>query len=290
MWFSFRVSRRISRLRDKAEAAIDARGHIQALLPDAHARDEIGDLSRSFSAVLARLSQQQNYLETLADRLSHELRTPVAVVRSSLENLRLACPEPMAQTYVGRAEDGLARLSAILNRMSEATRLEQSLQNAESERYELGAVIAACVQGYRSAWPQVVFELALPATAVMVEGSPDLLAQMLDKLIDNAVDYHASGTPVRISLELGEGEAQLGVANAGPVLSDQLAKRLFNAMVSVREGRQTGGMHLGLGLYVARLIARFHGGRIAAVNLADGSGVEIQVQLTLAGRKAGEDS
>ena len=283
MWFAFRVSSRITRLRDEAEAAIDARGRITGLVSGQRSSDEIGDLSRSFSSVLSRLSQQQAYLETLADRLSHELRTPVAVVRSSLENLRASMSGQTDKTYIVRAEEGLARLSAILNRMTEATRLEQSLHSAEHEAYDLSAVVSACVSGYRSAWPQSVFQLELPAGTVLVKGSPDLLAQMLDKLVENAVDYTGAGEPVRILMHRLDQQVRLSVINAGPLLADGLANRLFNAMVSMRECEQGGGLHLGLGLYVARLIAEFHGGRIAALNRADGGGVEMQVTLPLAG-------
>lgn len=282
MWFAFRVSSRITRLRDEAEAAIDARGRITGLVSGQRSSDEIGDLSRSFSSVLSRLSQQQAYLETLADRLSHELRTPVAVVRSSLENLRASLPEEADRTYIVRAEEGLARLSAILNRMTEATRLEQSLHSAERETYDMAAVVSACVSGYRSAWPQTAFELELPAGPVQVKGSPDLLAQMLDKLVENAVDYSVSGQPVRILMHRLEQQVQLSVVNAGPLLAEGLAARLFNVMVSMRQGEQGGGLHLGLGLYVARLIAEFHGGRIAALNCPDGSGVEMRVTLPVA--------
>lgn len=282
MWFAFRVSSRITRLRDEAEAAIDARGRITGLVSGQRSSDEIGDLSRSFSSVLSRLSQQQAYLETLADRLSHELRTPVAVVRSSLENLRASLSDPAAQTYIVRAEEGLARLSAILNRMTEATRLEQSLHSVEHEAYDMSAVVSACVSGYRSAWPQTSFELELPAGPVPVKGSPDLLAQMLDKLVENAVDYSVTGQAVRILMHRLEQQVQLSVINAGPTLAEGLASRLFNAMVSMRQGEQGGGLHLGLGLYVARLIAEFHGGRIAALNHPDGAGVEMRVTLPLA--------
>ena len=88
--YATRLSVRIRRLRDEAESAIDARGRITRLAAGSDAADEIGDLSRSFSAVLQRLGQHHAYLESMAGRLSHELRTPIAVVRSSLENLKLA--------------------------------------------------------------------------------------------------------------------------------------------------------------------------------------------------------
>src|SRR5712691_2711117 len=285
IWFATRISARIRRLRDEAETAIDAHGRLahphSRLLTAQDAGDEIGDLSRSFSAMLAKLSQHHAYLESLASRLSHELRTPIAVVRSSLENLKLAPAD--ARVYIERAEEGLRRLGMILTRMSEATRLEQGLNAVERERFDLAAVVSGCVEGYRLAYPHQAFDLALPQKKAPVEGSPDLAAQRLDKLVANAVDFSRSGEAVRISLCVENGMAELGVENQGPPLPESIRGKLFESMVSVRGERsregKSGEPHLGLGLYVARLIAEFHGGTIAAKNLASGGGVAVSATL-----------
>ena len=280
MAFATRLSMRIRRLRDEAESAIDARGHIARLTAGSDARDEIGDLSRSFSAVLERLAEHHSYLESMAGRLSHELRTPIAVVRSSLENLKLSRDDP--EPYIERAEQGLARLGRILERMTEASRLEQSLSAVERARYDLGAVVRGCVEGYRIAYPQAAFTLDLPPGRVEVEGAADLAAQLLDKLVENAVDFSKGGAPVRVALEQGGGVALLTVSNKGPLLPDKMRTRLFESMISVRESSAAGTPHLGLGLYVARLIAQFHGGTIGASNLASGDGVALGVRIPLA--------
>ena len=282
--FATRLSVRIRRLRDEAESAIDARGRIRRLASGSNAADEIGDLSRSFSAVLERLAQHHAYLESMAGRLSHELRTPIAVVRSSLENLKLAPAQGgrEASTYIERAEEGLQRLNRILERMTEASRLELSLRAAERERYDLVPVVRGCVDGYRIAYPQAVFALVLPQRRMEVEGSPDLAAQLLDKLVENAVDFSPLGEPIRVSLEETGGEVLLAVANKGPPLPEAMRGRLFDSMISVRETRATATPHLGIGLYVARLIAEFHGGSIAAADLPAGDGVALVVRLPLA--------
>lgn len=280
--FATRLSNRIRRLRDEAESAVDAHGRLKQLTSGSRAGDEIGDLSRSFSAVLAKLAQHHGYLESLAGRLSHELRTPIAVVRSSLENLKLEQDPAQAQVYLGRAEEGLSRLSKILTRMSEATRLEQSLRSETRERYDLAAVVTECVSGYRLAYPQHSFELQPPDQLLRVDGSPDLLVQLLDKLVANAVDFGRTGTPVRIGLLRAGNDAQLVVANAGPPLPAEVQDRLFEAMISSRPDRggpRNDGPHLGLGLYIARLIAEFHGGTIAAANQADGVAVTVTLPL-----------
>jgi dedicated sortase system histidine kinase len=276
------LSHRIRRLRDEAESAIDARGRIARLAAGSEAGDEIGDLSRSFSAMLAKLAQHHAYLESMAGRLSHELRTPIAVVRSSLENMKLAADAGEARPYIERAEQGLARLNTILQRMSEASRLEHSLRAAERERFDLAALVRGCVEGYRLAYAQVPFALELPGRAAPVAGAPDLAAQLLDKLVENAVEFSRAGETVRIVLEERDGTALLAVQNKGPLLPAEMRGRLFESMVSVRGERAGGGPHLGLGLYVARLIAEFHGGTIEAADLAGGDGVVLRVRLPLA--------
>jgi len=276
LWFATRISNRIRRLSDEAEAAIDARGRVTRLTTASDANDEIGDLSRSFSTVLGRLARYNAYLEALAGRLSHELRTPVAVVRSSLENLHAAHTPEETRTYVARAEEGLARLGTILSRMTEASRLEQGLSTAERERFDAAAVVRGCVEGYRLAYAANNFELSVAGETIFVQGAPDLLAQMLDKLVENAVDFAAAGTPIRVSLG---SDAVLRVENQGAPLPDAIRESLFDSMMSLRGERSGGAPHLGLGLYIARLIAEFHGGKLRAENLPGQAGAVFEVVL-----------
>jgi dedicated sortase system histidine kinase len=281
--FATRLSTRIRRLRDEAEQAVDQHGRIRGIIASSTAGDEIGDVSRSFSTVLRRLSEYNAYLENMGGRLAHEIRTPIAVVRSSLENLRLHALPQEAKVYMERAHEGLERLSRILTSMTEATRLEQLLQHAERERFDLRAVVAGCVNGYRLAYPHLEFQLDAPAEPVPLEGAPDLIAQMLDKLAANAADFASPATPVRIQLASEHDAAHLRVQNIGPLLPDSMQGRLFESMVSIRPHRAgDGGPHLGMGLYIARLIAEFHGGEVSAENRADRTGVIVGVDLPLA--------
>jgi dedicated sortase system histidine kinase len=280
--FASRLSARIRRLRDDAEQAIDGEGRVRGRLASSEAGDEIGDLSRSFASVLARLTDYASYQEKMASRLSHELRTPVAVVRSSLENLNAQPLPGDARVYIERAQGGLNRLSAILARMTEATRLEQALTEALPERYDAGKVVAGCVDGYRVAYPQAEFVLTVPERPVLVAGAPELLAQMLDKLCANAVEF-STGGPIDVALSDDGSQAILAVANAGPSLPPGMEGRLFDSMVSVRAAGAAAEPHLGLGLYIARLIAQFHGGHVRAENRADPPGVVVTVTLPLAG-------
>ena len=277
--FASRLTARIRRLRDQAEQAIDRDGRVLGTLAVSDAGDEIGDLSRSFASVLARLGQYANYQQNMASRLSHELRTPIAVVRSSLENLHLQSLPADAQVYIERAQGGIGRLSAILTRMTEATRLEHSLADADRGRVDLSRLVAACIDGYRVAYPDWRFESPDPAAAIAIDGNPDLVAQMLDKLVANAVEFGASGTPVRVQLRRDGDAVVLAVDDEGPPLPQGMEARLFDSMVSVRAGNGGEAPHLGLGLYIVRLIAAFHGGTARAANRDGGRGVIVTVNL-----------
>ena len=281
-WFATRISNRIRRLSDEAEAAIDARGRVTRLTTASEAADEIGDLSRSFSTVLGRLARYNAYLEALAGRLSHELRTPIAVVRSSLENLHGTRTPEETRTYVARAEEGLARLGAILSRMTEASRLEQSLSTLAREHFDAATVVRGCVEGYRLAYAPRVFEVTVPTAPVLVLGAADLLAQMLDKFAENAADFSTSGSVIRIQLSAEEEKIVLQIENQGPPLPDSIRESLFDSMVSLRQEPSGAVPHLGLGLHIARLIAEFHGGTLQAENLAGGGGVAFKVTLARA--------
>lgn len=281
--FASRLAARIRRLHAQAEAAIDAQGRIRGTIALTGARDEIGDLERTVAAMLARLRDYNAYLESLAGRLSHELRTPVAVVRSSLDNLRSQASPGVAGVYLDRAEEGVERLSRLISRLSEGTRLEKMLGSGERETFDLTQLVRGCVEGYRSAYPQRAFDCDLPAQVVLLDGMPDAFAQLLDKLVENALDFAPAGSAVQVRLAVEPGRARLQVENAGPPIPADLLPRLFDAMVSARDAGHGRGGHLGLGLAIVRLVAEFHGGTARAANLPGGAGVRFEVGVPVAG-------
>jgi signal transduction histidine kinase len=132
------------------------------------------------------------------------------------------------------------------------------------------------VAAYRGAFPQRRFEAELPAEAVRLHGAPDLIVQMLDKLIENAVDFSPQGAVVTVRLRAEAEAAVIEVDNPGPKLPSQ--GQLFESLWQSRTGTDS-RPHFGLGLYIVRLIAQFHGGTASAGDLADGSGVSFAVRL-----------
>ena len=270
--FATSLSLRLRRLSHAAASAIDEHGRVMGHMPVSTAADEIGDLSRNYAAMLVRLRQYNLYLESLAGKLSHELRTPMAIVQSSLENLRSETAGRGA-TYLDRAQDGMQRLNLLVTRLSEAARLEQALQSADRETVDLCSFLQKSVEGYRTAWPAHAFHLSVPSAEISMHISPDLYLQMLDKIIANAVDFSSASEPIEIILEKDADFVGLSVINHGPLLPESMQGELFNSMVSVRDKGREAEPHLGLGLYIARMIAEFHSGRIQVKNLEQKDGV-----------------
>jgi signal transduction histidine kinase len=119
---------------------------------------------------------------------------------------------------------------------------------------------------------------------MMLEGAPDLVAQLLDKLVENALDFARPGTAVEIRLTRGLGLAFLSVFNEGPPLKDEVADKVFESMISSRPGDSGGKVHLGLGLTIARAIADFHQANVTASNRHDPEGVVMTVAFPIRAR------
>lgn len=284
--FATRLTLRIRKLHQATEQSITAEGRVRREYIEVFPRgggDEISDLSRSITSMLGRLSQYTRYLEAMPDTLAHELNNPLNVVSSSLEILARDSREAAGSKYMERAQKGIQRLRSILTSLTEAANLEEALQYEEREYFDLVELVEGCTEGYQTSFPGHPFALEKPAQPLPISGAPDRLAQLLDKLVDNAVDFGSSGGEIAISVSRVGDEAVIGVSNRGSTLPEAMRDRLFDPMVSVgtKDATQT---HLGLGLFIARLITEYHQGRIQAENLHDPDGVRVSVRLPLAYR------
>ena len=162
--------------------------------------------------------------------------------------------------------------------MSEASRLEASIGVADWETVDLAGLVRRCVEGYRAVHPDRELSLRAPGEPVMLECAPDLLAQALDKLVDNALSLSGGADEIVVALRSRDRRHELAVRNSGSRLPDELKDRLFDSLVSLREKRGT-EPHLGLGLYIVRLVAAAHDGDVIARNLPGGAGVEFMITL-----------
>lgn len=278
LWFlATRLSRRVQSLSSAVSGAMGEAGHPRDL-PMTGDRDELGELARNNARLLRAVADYTRYLRTLAGRLSHELKTPLAITRTSLDNLAAGDLDEDSQRYLERAREGLDRQSAIVRAMSEATRLEAAVESAEWATVDLVELVRACVDGHRALHPGRHIEVQVPGEPVRCHCAPDLLVQALDKLVDNALGLMGPEDTVTVALAPKGNWRHLAVRNTGTRLPDLLQEQLFDSLVSVREPG-SGGLHLGLGLHIVRLVAEAHRGSVEARNLGDGMGVAFTLHL-----------
>ena len=280
--FAGRLAWRIGALRREAAAAIDERGRLRAptLASGAAAADEIGDLARGIASMLARLDQHNTFLKRMPRTLRHEINNPLNALNTSLEHLSEKLAGGQEDKYLDSARRGILRIGAIVENLADAANLEESLAAEDMDVVDIEALLESYVGNCRSAHPAHCFVFRGTSAPVRALVADYRIEQLLDKLIDNAVDFHRAGSAIRIQLDRFGDQLRLVVANRGPLLPKEDAGSLFESMVS---GRGAGAnLHFGLGLYVVRVIAEQHGGTVRAANLQDRSGVAVVVTLPLA--------
>jgi signal transduction histidine kinase len=274
--FAGLLSRRIRRLRDAVEAAVSRDGRVIAGVPATGHRDELGELARDIATLTERQRQHQDYLDSLAGKLSHELRTPLAMIRSSLDNLAESEDPEERERFRARAEDGCQRLQRTFEAMSQANRIERSLEREPLDVVDIAALVDRYCEGCRETFSSHEFAAVVPVRReARVLGSPEQLAQMLDKLIENAVDFTPPGARITLRVVPRGRVVAIQVDNPGSRLPRNLDGTLFDSMVSGRGA--AGASHLGLGLYIVRLIAERHRGRVRAMELDDGCRLEVEL-------------
>jgi two-component system, OmpR family, sensor histidine kinase ChvG len=273
--------KRLGDLARQTENAFDVDGKVIGRIQPQESRDEIGMLSRSLSRISIRLKNYTQYLENLSRRLSHELNTPIAVVRSSLELLSSSNSPEQREIYLQRAEGGIRRLNNLVKRMSEASDLEASLTSEELEDIDLCELITVSVEEYRGAYERHSFKVVFAESPLRVQGSPDAFRQMLDKLIENANEFSNPGSSIDIAMSLTGADVLLQVTNQGPIIPVENQSQIFESMVSDRSqtSQSSDEGHLGLGLFIVRLVAQFHGGKVSVRNRPGQDGVTFEVTI-----------
>ena len=280
--FAARLAWRIGHLRRDTGRAIDDFGRLRTvkLKREQKAGDEIGDLARSISTMLASLQRYTGFLERMPRTLRHEIHNPLNTLSTSLENLAEEVEGARDSKYLASARRGVARIGAILQGLADAASLEESLKSEAPDSCDLAALVVSYVRNMKLNHPGREFRYRGPIEGLSANIPDYQVEQMLDKLIDNAVDFGRADSPILVEVGRQQGVLRVIVANRGPVLPDTVAQSLFDSMVSHREVQDR--LHFGLGLYIVRIIAEYHGGRARALNLVDGSGVMLIVELPAA--------
>jgi signal transduction histidine kinase len=267
-----RTRRRIMALR---QASAQAQHNADQRLPVSAAGDALDGLAKQFNRLLEKQHEQRDYLEQLGARLAHEMRTPITAARSSLQRIG-AVDSNDAQQLVDRADSHLSRLARLLQAMSESRRLEDSLAQADWERVDLNQLALHLMKSHADTDPQRRYRAVVGQSALNAYCAPDLLVLAVEKMLGNAREFTPDGGRIQLRVQPQGDWLELRLSNTGSQLPEADPGRLFDNLVSLR-GPGSQEPHLGLGLYLVRLIALHHGGQVSAANQEDGVSFSLQI-------------
>ena len=244
-------------------------------------RDEIGLLARALHDMTHSLRHRIDATEAFAADVTHELKNPLASLRSAVDSLeRVKDPELQAQ-LLDIVRHDVNRLDRLVVDIAETSRVDAELSRAHFEPVDLGALTGAMKPGWDlRAGDRAEATLARsgPGTAV-VPGDEGRLARLLDNLVDNALSFSPSGGTVRISVAREGQEVLLTVEDEGVGVPKDQRERIFARFHSDRPDEAFGN-HSGLGLAIARAIAEGHGGTLIAAGRTDGrAGARFELRL-----------
>ena len=257
-------------------------------------RDEIGTLARALSDMTQALRERIDAGEHFAADVTHELKNPIASVRSAIEGLgRVTADEQRAQ-LLAIADEDVRRLDRLVTDISDASRIDAQLSRTLFEPIDLGLMIESMLagraarSGQDAASPRIAFARPRKGTT-MVMGDGHRLERAIDNVIDNAISFSPAGSLVCIAATRLGDEVHLRVDDDGPGIDPAQREAIFRRFHSERSDSEAFGRHSGLGLAIARTIVEGHGGTIAARDREDGQR-GASLLITLPAREGDEAS
>ncbi|WP_238696213.1 ATP-binding protein [Thiomicrorhabdus sediminis] len=273
------LSNRIIRLDNDVKRTFNIQGRLTDLIfTDSRGkvyRDELSDLRHHIYEMLKQLGAYERYLKQLPKTLRHEIHNPLNRLSMALSLLEKQQNEPNAQ--LNYAQHALEQLKQIISSLSEATSIEDSLHSQTPEPFPIGIMLEHYLENTKALHENWSIEYNNQLDRkTMVCGDGFMIEQLLDKLLSNAADFTDNKHPVFVDCYQQDNQVVINVINSGPFLPKGHEKQIFDGMTSIRTLNQDTQAHLGLGLYIVKLIADFHQGQTSAENITHYQGRAIQ--------------
>lgn len=273
------LARRIVRpLRRLARAAVQVRlgRSREVVVPRmSDRRDEIGTLARAVSDMTDTLRERIDAGEHFAADVTHELKNPIASMRSAIEGLGMVKSDEHRAQLLRIAEEDVRRLDRLVTDISDASRIDAQLSRTHFEPIDIGLMIESMLssralrQDDSQPHPQIAFARPRAETTIVM-GDGHRLERALDNIIDNAISFSSPDGLVCIAATLVGHEVQIRVEDDGPGIEPSQREAVFRRFHSVRQQQDDFGRHSGLGLAIARTIIEGHGGTISVQDREDG--------------------
>ena len=250
--------------------------------------DEIGLLARAVSDMSQSLRQRVDNIEAFAADVTHELKNPLASLRSAVDGLDSVEDPELRRRLMTIAREDVRRLDRLINDVSEAARTDAELHRAKFERVDLGPLIEQVASSWENRREKgdarIAFARPRKDTAVVM-GKPDQLARAINAIIDNAVSFSPPGGLVEIAAAAVGDEVRIRIDDEGPGVPHEAREAIFNRFHSVRPEGESFGRHSGLGLAIAQAIVNGHDGEIDVHDRDDApSGARFIIRLPSADR------
>lgn len=247
-------------------------------LPD----DELGRLARTFDAMLARTEQAFDRQRRFTGDAAHELRTPLALMRSQIDVLLVHPRTPDEYQAALREQIGdLERLTGLVGTLLTLARADTGQLKPDRVGFDLADTVELVLEQYTPMATDAEVILGDESRPCRLDADEDLLVQVLVNLLDNALAHTLAGGTVRVGCGITDGQARLWVADTGSGIAPEHRERVFDRFYRVDDGRTRARGGTGLGLSICRAIAEAHGGTIAlASTLGDGTQVEVCLPVT----------
>ena len=238
-------------------------------IPDLTARpDEIGRLSGALRGMVAALYDRIDSNEQFAADVAHEIKNPLASLRSAVGTMRVAKRDDQREKLFQVIEHDVRRLDRLVSDISNASRLDSELVKEEEERFDLLKMVGNLAEylGEQAKDNGVEFIADLPAEPIMISGLEGRLAQVFVNLITNATSFCEEGDAIRVWARQRENRVLVVVEDTGPGIPEQALSKVFKRFYSERPEGQFGN-NSGLGLAISKQIVEAHGGVIWAENI-----------------------
>ena len=235
--------------------------------------DEIGLLARAVSDMTDALRLRIDAVEHFAADVAHEIKNPLASLRSAIESLaRVEDPE-LRKQLTDIASHDVRRIDRLVTEISDASRIDAEMSRAKFERIDLAALAEAIIERreYRDENHNLTVEVAKPLGAANVMGVPVRLERVIENLLDNAVSFSPQNGRIDMQINIEDQTVRLTVCDQGPGIPADSREKVFQRFHSLRPDAEAFGDHSGLGLAIARTIAEAHGGSLIAQSRADGT-------------------
>ena len=250
--------------------------------------DEIGLLARSISDMSQSLRQRIDNNEAFAADVTHQLKNPLASLRSAIDGLERIEDPKLRKQLIDVIRQDVVRLDRLVSDVGEAARTDAELARARFEPVDLGALIGNLVNSWESRREtgnvRIAFARPRRASAIVM-GEPGRLARAIDNIIDNAISFSPPDGLVEIAATHVDDEIRIRIEDEGPGVPKELREAIFNRFHSVRPNAESFGRHSGLGLAIARAIVEGHDGEIDVTDRDDApSGARFTIILKAADR------